>query len=83
MSGRPLLFALVGLLLVVSTLAGTTEEGKKWLAQKKLEDGVITRESGLMYKELRPGSENGKFVFDNILLFSCSCKLLDSCHHYL
>ena len=52
LSFRPLFLAL---LFVVSTLAGTSEEGLKWLAQKKLEDGVITRDSGLMYKEVRPG----------------------------
>jgi hypothetical protein len=55
LSFRPLLLAL---LFLVSALAGTTEEGLKWLAQKKLEDGVITRDSGLMWKEIRPG--NGK-----------------------
>jgi hypothetical protein len=55
LSFRPLLLAL---LFLVSALAGTTEEGLKWLAQKKLEDGVITRDSGLMWKEIRSG--NGK-----------------------
>jgi FKBP-type peptidyl-prolyl cis-trans isomerase FklB len=57
LSFRPLLLAL---LFLVSALAGTTEEGLKWLAQKKLEDGVITRDSGLMWKEIRPGNESGK-----------------------
>lgn len=59
-SFRPLFLALVGLLLVVSTLAGTSEDGLKWLAQKKLEDGVVVRDSGLMYKELKPANADGK-----------------------
>jgi hypothetical protein len=64
-SFRPFLLALF---LVVSALAGTSDEGLKWLAQKKLEDGVVTRESGLLYKEIRPG--NGT-------------SIESSCHHTL
>lgn len=57
MSSRSLLFALLGFLFLVSSaVAGTTEEGLKWLAQKKLEDGVVSLPSGLMYKEERPGT---------------------------
>jgi len=70
MSFRPLLLALIGLLLVVSTLAGTSEDGLKWLAQKKLEDGVVTRDSGLMYKEIRPGNTDGKSSRVSLLLVS-------------
>lgn len=43
------------LLLVSAVSAGTSEEGLKWLAQKKVEEGVVTLPSGLMYKELKAG----------------------------
>ena len=57
MPSRSLLVALLGFLFLVSSaVAGTTEEGLKWLAQKKLEDGVVSLPSGLMYKEERPGT---------------------------
>ena len=57
MSFRSLLVALFGFLALVSSVsAGTSEEGQKFLAQKKLEDGVVALPSGLMYKELRPGT---------------------------
>ena len=35
--------------------AGTSPEGRTWLEAKAKEDGVITLESGLMYKVLRDG----------------------------
>lgn len=44
--------------LLVSALAGTTQEGLDWLAEKEKEDGVIKRESGLLYKVL-VSSESG------------------------
>jgi FKBP-type peptidyl-prolyl cis-trans isomerase FklB len=36
--------------------AGTTEEGLKWLAAKRAEPGVVALPSGLLYKEIRPGT---------------------------
>lgn len=49
---------LLNLLLITLglTLAGTTPEGIAWLATKKTEDGVVERPSGLLYKEIRPGT---------------------------
>jgi FKBP-type peptidyl-prolyl cis-trans isomerase FklB len=38
--------------LLVSALAGTTQEGLDWLAAKEKEEGVIKRPSGLLYKVL-------------------------------
>lgn len=53
------LFAFLFLLISsTSVWAGTSEEGLAFLAKKKAEDGVVELESGLMYKEIRPG--NGK-----------------------
>ena len=46
--------ALACLLLAVAN-AGTSPEGKTWLEAKAKEDGVVTLESGLMYKVLRDG----------------------------
>ena len=43
------------LLLLASANAGTSPEGKTWLEAKAKEDGVVTLESGLMYKVLRDG----------------------------
>lgn len=42
--------------LLVGALAGTSEEGLKWLAAKAKEADVVTLESGLLYKELVAGS---------------------------
>ena len=42
--------------LLAVAYAGTTPEGVKWLAAKKAEEGVVTLPSGLMYKEIRPGT---------------------------
>eukprot|EP00545_Synedropsis_sp_CCMP1620_P012901 CAMPEP_0119018274 /NCGR_PEP_ID=MMETSP1176-20130426/18954_1 /TAXON_ID=265551 /ORGANISM="Synedropsis recta cf, Strain CCMP1620" /LENGTH=152 /DNA_ID=CAMNT_0006972233 /DNA_START=12 /DNA_END=470 /DNA_ORIENTATION=+ len=49
---RVLFFAL----FITSVLAGTTQEGLDWLAAKGKEEGVVTRPSGLLYKELRAGT---------------------------
>ena len=43
------------LLLLAAANAGTSPEGKTWLEAKAKEDGVVTLESGLMYKVLRDG----------------------------
>ena len=43
------------LLLLAAANAGTSPEGKAWLDEKAKEDGVVTLESGLMYKVLRDG----------------------------
>ena len=45
-------------LFVMSTVcyAGTTSEGLAFLAKKKGETGVVETDSGLMYKEIRPGT---------------------------
>jgi FKBP-type peptidyl-prolyl cis-trans isomerase FklB len=45
-------------LLFVTALAGTSQEGLDWLAAKAKEEGVISRDSGLMYKVL-VSSEKG------------------------
>ena len=42
-------------LLLAAANAGTSTEGKTWLEAKAKEDGVVTLESGLMYKVLRDG----------------------------
>merc|ERR1719327_2107683 len=47
-------------LLVVAVSAGTNSEGLAFLAKKKTEEGVVTLDSGLMYKELRPGKNPEK-----------------------
>ena len=46
--------AIACLLLAVAN-AGTSPEGRTWLDEKAKEDGVVTLESGLMYKVLRDG----------------------------
>jgi FKBP-type peptidyl-prolyl cis-trans isomerase FklB len=47
---------LVLLVLAVAALAGSNEEGLKFLAEKEAEEGVIKLASGLLYKELTPGT---------------------------
>lgn len=42
--------------LVALASAGTSEEGLKFLAAKKAEPGVVALPSGLLYKEIRPGT---------------------------
>merc|ERR1719503_425863 len=56
-------FILSFLLLLASiapTLAGTNAEGLAYLEAKEKEEGVVKLESGLLYKELRAGNEDGK-----------------------
>lgn len=50
---------LVGL-LASSASAGTTPEGKEWLAKKAQESGVVSRPSGLMYKVLKEAPADAK-----------------------
>ena len=45
----------IACLLLAAAHAGTSPEGKTWLEAKAKEDGVVTLESGLMYKVLRDG----------------------------
>jgi FKBP-type peptidyl-prolyl cis-trans isomerase FklB len=47
--------AFIACLLLTAAHAGTSPEGKSWLEAKAKEDGVVTLESGLMYKVLRDG----------------------------
>ena len=61
------------LLLVWSTLssfgyAGTTADGLAFLAKKKEEPGVVETASGLLYKEIRPGTGKSPTISD-----PCSC----------
>mmetsp|Transcript_28355 Transcript_28355/g.81442 ORF Transcript_28355/g.81442 Transcript_28355/m.81442 type:complete len:158 (+) Transcript_28355:89-562(+) len=51
--------ALLCLALFLGAVAATNEEGKKFLADKATEDGVVTLPSGLLYKVLTKG--DGKF----------------------
>jgi FKBP-type peptidyl-prolyl cis-trans isomerase FklB len=61
----------MAMLLLAAPLAhaGTNEAGKKFLAEKAKEDGVIVLESGLMYKVLRKGDGAYHPTADS----SCSC----------
>ena len=57
MASSPLLLTLLcSLLSIYTALAGTNAEGLAFLEAKGKEEGVVTRPSGLMYKELRPGN---------------------------
>jgi FKBP-type peptidyl-prolyl cis-trans isomerase FklB len=47
--------AAIACLLLAVANAGTSPEGRTWLDEKAKEDGVVTLESGLMYKVLRDG----------------------------
>ena len=47
---------LVLLVLAVAALAGSNEECLRFLAGKEVEEGVIALASGLLYKELTPGT---------------------------
>ena len=47
--------AAIACLLMAVANAGTSPEGRIWLDEKAKEDGVVTLESGLMYKVLRDG----------------------------
>ena len=58
LSIRSLLIFLAGLIATVS--AGTNQEGLAFLKAKETEEGVVKLESGLLYKELRPGNGSTK-----------------------
>ena len=60
---------LVGL-LASSASAGTTKEGKEWLAKKAQEPGVVSRPSGLMYKVLKEAPADAK---SPLLGTPCEC----------
>lgn len=49
-------FLLLVFLVATTVLAGTSEEGLKFLAQKATEEGVVKLPSGLLYKELVAGT---------------------------
>ena len=62
---------MVGILFLASTaLAGTSAEGLAWLAKKDQEEGVVKLESGLRYREIRPGTGKTPMI-------STPCK----CHY--
>ena len=44
------------LVLAVAAVAGSNEECLKFLAGREVEEGVITLASGLLYKDLTPGT---------------------------
>lgn len=48
------------LCLVAVTIAGTTPEGKEWLAKKATEEGVLKTSTGLLYKVLKSGPTGAK-----------------------
>eukprot|EP00531_Pseudo-nitzschia_arenysensis_P016558 CAMPEP_0116139602 /NCGR_PEP_ID=MMETSP0329-20121206/13399_1 /TAXON_ID=697910 /ORGANISM="Pseudo-nitzschia arenysensis, Strain B593" /LENGTH=150 /DNA_ID=CAMNT_0003634655 /DNA_START=47 /DNA_END=499 /DNA_ORIENTATION=- len=48
------------LTLLVAVSAGTSKEGLAFLTKKAAEEGVVTLESGLMYKEVSPGKSSDK-----------------------
>eukprot|EP00752_Nemacystus_decipiens_P008296 g7416.t1 len=50
----------LALAVIGSVMAGTTPEGKAFLAENKLKEGVVETPSGLQYKVLRSGKEGGK-----------------------
>ena len=52
---------IVSLALVDLSAAGTSEEGKAWLAEKAKEPGVVSLPSGLMYKVIKDGAAAGSF----------------------
>ena len=45
---------------VAVAVAGTTPEGKAWLAKKAQDEGVIATGSGLLYKVLKSGPDGAK-----------------------
>mmetsp|Transcript_17148 Transcript_17148/g.28495 ORF Transcript_17148/g.28495 Transcript_17148/m.28495 type:complete len:148 (+) Transcript_17148:78-521(+) len=47
---------LLALLFAATVLAGTNQEGLDFLAAKEKEDDVVKLASGLLYKELTPGT---------------------------
>jgi FKBP-type peptidyl-prolyl cis-trans isomerase len=55
---RSLLIFIAALIATVS--AGTNQEGLAFLKAKAAEEGVVTLDSGLLYKELRAGNGSTK-----------------------
>ena len=47
-------------ILIATVSAGTNQEGLDFLRAKEAEEGVVKLESGLLYKELRPGNGSTK-----------------------
>ena len=45
---------------VAVAIAGTTPEGKAWLADKATQEGVVRLDSGLLYKILKSGPDGAK-----------------------
>lgn len=58
-------------------LAGTNEEGLKYLEENKSKPGVITLESGLQYKVLEEGTGNYHPAVDSPCLCHYEGKLID------
>jgi FKBP-type peptidyl-prolyl cis-trans isomerase FklB len=53
---RRILFFIAASLLLLTVFAGTNQEGLDFLASKAQEEGVVKRDSGLMYTVLRDGT---------------------------
>lgn len=70
------LATLVWLILPLA-LAGTNEEGLKFLEENKSKPGVITLESGLQYKVLKEGSGTYHPAVDSPCLCHYEGKLID------
>ena len=60
--------SLIFLLLVAVAAAGTNKEGLAFLAKKEQEEGVVKLPSGLLYKEIIPGTGKTPTVSS-----PCSC----------
>ena len=60
-----------------SALAGTTQEGRNWLDAKAKEDGVIKRESGLMYKVLVSSASGHSPLIDSKTICNYEGRLID------
>lgn len=74
---KTLLASLVTLLFHSTVLAGTNEEGLKFLEENKKNGDIVTLESGLQYKVLKKGRGTAHPTINS----PCSChyegKLLD------
>lgn len=57
---RAAVCAFFAVCFVAYAIAGTTPEGKAWLAMKEKEAGVVATGSGLLYKVLKSGAEGAK-----------------------
>ena len=64
-------------LLLVSALAGTTQEGLEWLANKEKEEGVIKRESGLLYKVVVSSESGHSPLIDSKTTCNYEGRLID------